>query len=406
MSVIKKNMRLKNHEEKSIAVIGLGKAGLPLAAVIANSGITVIGIDADKKRCDIINKGINPIPEEAGLEELIKKFGGKTLVASTEYQDAEKCKFFIVIVPLFIDQNNQPDFTILENAFRNVGKVVKKGDCVVLETTVPPGTTETKVKNWLEEESRLHVGEFYLAYSPERIMTGVSISRLKEFPKIIGGVDQRSGKIALNTYKQFIGNLSLVSTARIAEFVKVIEGCYRFTNIALANELFKIAEELHVDFFEARKYANHQYCDIHLPSTGVGGHCIPVYPWFLIKDMEKRNKQDLTQILLASYCVNDGMVDFWVQRIIAFCKNIKKPLKQVKICIKGISFRKGVKSTYKSRNLALVERLQERGFNVYVYDDLYSRKEIERMNLSFSTPDKVDVVFNPFTFELTNQKIR
>ena len=402
----KKNMHPKKSKERSIAVIGLGKAGLPLAAVIANSDITVIGIDVDKKRCDTINNGINPIPEEEGLGELIKNFGGKTLVASTKYQDAEKCTFFIVIVPLFIDQNNEPDFTILENAFRNVGKVLKNGDCVVLETTVPPGTTETKVKNWLEEESGLHVGEFYLAYSPERIMTGVSISRLKEFPKIVGGIDQNSGKVAFDTYKQFIGNLSIVSTARVAEFVKVIEGCYRFTNIALANELFKIAEELHVDFYEARKYANHQYCDIHLPSTGVGGHCIPVYPWFLIKDMEKRNKQDITLMLLSSHRVNDGMIDFWVQRIIAYCKNVKKPLKEVKICIKGISFRKGVKSLYRSRNLALVKLLKENGLNVYVYDDLFTRDEIEQMNLSFSTPDMVDVVFDPFTFELTNQEIR
>jgi UDP-N-acetyl-D-mannosaminuronic acid dehydrogenase len=403
--VIKRNIHQKNFEEKTVAVVGLGKAGLPLAAVIANTGSAVLGIDVDGKRCKKINEGINPIPEEAGLEELIKKFGGKTLIASTKYQDAEKYKFFIVIVPLFIDEKNEPDFTILENAFRNVGKILKKGDCVVLETTVPPGTTETKVKKLLEEESGLHVGEFYLAYSPERIMTGVSISRLREFPKIIGGVDPRSGKIAFDKYKQFIGHLSLVSSARIAEYVKVIEGCYRFTNIALANELYKIAEELHIDFFEARKYANHQYCDIHLPSTGVGGHCIPVYPWFLIKDMEKRNKQDLTQMLLSSYCVNDSMVDFWVQRIIAFCKKLKKPLKQVKICIKGISFREGVKSTYKSRNLALVKRLKEKGFKVYVYDELYSRKEIEQMTLSFSTPGEVDVVFNPFTFELTNKKI-
>jgi UDP-N-acetyl-D-mannosaminuronic acid dehydrogenase len=218
-------------------------------------------------------------------------------------------------------------------------------------------------------------------------------------------VDQRSGKIAFDTYKQFIGNLSLVSTARIAEFVKVIEGCYRFTNIALANELFKIAEELHIDFYEARKYANHHYCDIHLPSTGVGGHCIPVYPWFLIKEMEKRSKQDATQLLLSSHCVNDEMIDIWAQRIIACCKNVKKPLSEVKICIKGISYRKGVKSLYRSRNLALVKLLKKNGLNVYVHDDLFTPDEIKQMNLSYSAPDMVDVIFDPFTLELKNQEI-
>jgi len=397
---------LNNTLDRCVAVIGLGYAGLPLAAVIANSGRSVIGIDVDKKRCGKINNGINPIPEEEGLDSLVRAYGGKTLVASTTYQDAKKCDFFIVIVPLFVDENNQPDFSMLENAFRNIGKVLKKGDCVVLETTVPPGTTETFVKDWLEEESKLHVGEFYLAYSPERIMTGVSVSRLKEFPKVVGGVDQHSGKVAFDVYKQFIGNLSLVSTARVAEFIKVIEGCYRFTNIALANELFKIAEELDLDFYEARQHANHQYCDIHLPSTGVGGHCIPVYPWFLIKEMEKRKKPDFTIMLQSSHGVNDGMIDYWIQRIIVYCKEVKKPLPHVKICIKGISFRKGVKSVHKSRNLALARLLKEKGLNVYVYDELFTRDEIEQMNLSFSTPDMVDVVFDPFTLELMSQESR
>ena len=256
-----------------IAVIGLGKAGLPLAAVIADGGFEVVGVDVDEKKCEMINKGVNPIPEEAGLDELIKKYGGKNLIATTNYKDAEDCNVYIVIVPLYVDENYNPDFGILENAFRNVGRILKKGDSVVLETTVPVGTTENIVKRWLEEESGLRLGEFHLAYSPERIMTGYSISRLKEFSKVIGGVDKKSGQIAFEVYKRFIPNLHLVSSARVAEFIKIIEGCYRDVNIALANELFKIAEELGVDFYDARQYANHEYCHIHLPSTGVGGHC-------------------------------------------------------------------------------------------------------------------------------------
>lgn len=403
---MKNNIQPQKQKEFKIAVIGLGKAGLPLAAVIADHGIPVIGIDINETTCYKINNGINPIPEENGLDELIKEYGGKSLIASSIYRDAAKCNFFIVIVPLFIDDTNHPEYTTLEKVFRNVGKLLKKGDCVVLETTVPPGTTETLVQNWLTEESKLHSDDFYLAYSPERIMTGVSLSRLKEFPKIIGGVNPNSGKKAYNTYKLFIGNLSLVSTARVAEFIKVIEGCYRFTNIALANELFKIAEELHVDFFEARKYANHQYCDIHMPSTGVGGHCIPVYPWFLMKEMERRNREDFTLLLRSSDRVNDEMVSFWVQRILDYCKNVNRPLEKVKICVKGITFRRGVKSLYRSRNLKLVQLLKDKNLDVYVYDELFTRKEIEKMNLSFSLPVNADVIFDSFTLELTNPNIK
>lgn len=143
-----------------VAVIGLGNAGLPLASVIAESGIDVIGVDVDRKKCDAINKGINPIPEEAGLDELVCKHGGKRLLATPRYEDARDVKDFIVLVPLFIDENCNPDYSILESAFRNLGKILKPGDLAVLETTVPPGNTEGRIKGWLKEESGLQLGQF------------------------------------------------------------------------------------------------------------------------------------------------------------------------------------------------------------------------------------------------------
>ncbi len=379
-----------------IAVIGLGKAGLPIASVIADSGFVVVGIDIDERKCDLINSGVNPIPDEQGLDELIAKHGGKKLIATAKYGNARGCNFFIVIVPLFIDKNHAPDFSIIETAFRNVGRILTKGDCVVLETTVPPQTTETIVRGWLEEESNLKLGEFYLAYSPERIMTGFSISRLKEFPKVIGGVDGRSGDIAYEVYKKFIPNLHLVSSAKVAEFIKVIEGCYRDVNIALANELFKIADELGIDFYEAREYANHQFCNIHLPSTGVGGHCIPFYPWFLIREMEKRVKYDYGSLLRTSREINDQMMNYWAEKIILECMRINKALREVKICIKGITYREGIKELVNSMNLALVKLLVEKGLNVYAYDELVTRKEIEELGLRFIEPKNADIVFDCF----------
>ena len=384
----------------NIAVFGLGNAGLPLAVVIADRDFKVVGVDIDMKKCNLINKGINPITEEPELNELIKKHGGKNLVATPHYKDAINCNFYIVIVPLFIDKDHQPVFKILETVTRNIGKMLKKDDCVVLETTVPPKTTETLIKKWLEEESGLSFGDFYLANSPERIMTGYSISRLKKFPKIIGGVDAKSGKKAFKMYKNFIPNLSLVSSSRVAEFIKVIEGCYRSTNIALANELFNIAEELNIDFFEAREYANHKYCDIHMPSTGVGGHCIPVYPWFLVKEMKKQGKSDYSILQEISLKINNEMVSIWVKKIIDESKKLSKIPNEVKICIKGITFRKGVKSLYNSRNLALVKLLEEKGLDVYVYDDLFSENELKKENLRFANLEDVDLVFDTFTLEI------
>ncbi|MCP1391460.1 MAG: nucleotide sugar dehydrogenase [Methanothrix harundinacea] len=376
--------------------MGLGKAGLPLASVVADSGLEVIGIDVDERRCEMINEGVNPIPEEAGLDELIRKHGGKTLIATPRYEDARECTNFIIIVPLFIDEGHRPDYSILEGAFRNVGKILKRGDLVVLETTVPPTTTETIVREWLEGESDLLMGDFYLAYSPERIMTGYSISRLRGFPKIIGGVDEMSGTRAFELYEKFIPNLQKVSSSRTAEFVKIIEGSYRDVNIALANEIFKIAEELEIDFYEARSYANHEYCHIHLPSTGVGGHCIPVYPWFLINEMEKREKFSLAELQRTSRKINDEMAGHWAEKIILGALKIDRPLSQVKICLKGITYRKGVKGIYHSRNLALAKLLARKELRVGVYDDLFSKEEIESLGLNFMNPGDADLVFDCF----------
>ena len=379
-----------------IAVVGLGRAGLPLASVIADSGFEVIGVDVDAQKCELINNGLNPIPEEVGLTELLKKHGGKNLRAAARYEDAKDCIMFIVLVPLFVDEDHNPDFSVLESAFRAVGKILKRGDIVVLETTVPPKTTETLIRKWLEDESGLKFGEFYVAHSPERIMTGYSISRLKEFPKVIGGLDEESGKRAFAIYKKFVPNIHLVSSARVAEYIKLIEGCYRDVNIALANELFKIAEELDIDFYEARELANHEYCDIHLPSTGVGGHCIPLYPWFLIKELERSGKFGHARLLRASREINDEMVEYWAEKIILECLKVDKPLNEIKICVKGITYREGVKQLYESRNLVLAKRLMEKGLDVYVYDEMVPKNEIEEIGLRFSKPDDADVVFDSF----------
>lgn len=389
-----------------IAVVGLGNAGLPLAAVIADCGIAVMGVDINESRCLAINRGDNPIAEEEGLEELLKRHGGRSLQATPRFQDAAGCRTFIVIVPVFVDASYNPDFAIMKSALESLGKILKKGDLVVLETTFPPGTTEDMAEKLLCRSSGLLPGDFYLAYSPERIMTGYSISRLREFPKVIGGRDEESGIVAYQVYKRFINNLHLVSSARVAEMIKVMEGCYRDINIALANELFKICQDMEVDFFEARDKANHQFCHIHLPSTGVGGHCIPVYPWFLIKEMEKREHFSHCRLLRAGREINDEMIDYWGERILARCLKIDKPLSSIKICIKGITYRAWVREFYHSRNLALVKLLAEKGLDVYVSDPLLSGEEVEGRGLRFIKPEEADLVFDPFLLKFEYPNIR
>jgi UDP-N-acetyl-D-mannosaminuronic acid dehydrogenase len=345
-----------------ISVIGLGKAGLPLAAVIAESGLEVIGCDLDKEKVDAINKGVNPIEEEPGLKQIIKKHAKNNLKATTNTVNAVKqCNAHIVIVPLFIDEKKKPDFSIMKNAFYDLSKGLKKNDIVVLETTVPPGTTETLIKNILENGSKLKAGtDFYLAYSPERIMTGYSISRYKEFPKLVGGINKASTDKAFEVYKKFSKPIK-VSNARTAELAKVAEGIYRDVNIALANELLKVAENYDVDFWELREAAKHKYCNI-LESGNVGGHCIPVYPWFLI------NKLDVPLIKKARE-LNDSMIEYYAEKI--------EKMGGKKVGIIGLSYREGVKEKAYSRSIAMVDLLKKKGYEVYGLDPSYSKKETE-----------------------------
>lgn len=350
---------------QQISIIGLGKAGLPLANVIADSSIKVIGYDINIGHVKKINSKINPIPEEKGLQELLEKNIPKKFLATSNLDEIKNSTVFIVIVPLFIDDNKKPDFTILNNAFRDVSKVLKKGDLVVLETTVPPKTTETLIKEILEKESGLKAGEeFYLAYSPERIMTGYSISRYKEFPKIVGGINDISTEKAFELYSKFCSKVEKVSNSRTAELIKVAEGVYRDVNIAIANELYKISDEIGVNFWEMREKANHQFCNIHEAGLGVGGHCIPVYPWFLINDYD-------APLSKTARFVNDTMINFFVEKV--------KEKKATKVLIIGLSYREGVKETAYVRSIPLINKLKDEGLAVYGLDPLFDENETEKL---------------------------
>ncbi len=362
-----------------VSVIGLGKAGLPLAAVIADSGLEVIGVDIDMDRINKINKGINPIEGEPGLSNLIKKHGGKRIIATTDpLKAAKESNVHIVIVPLFIDKNKKPDFSAIKKSFENISKGLKKNDLVVLETTVPVGTTEALVKDILEKESKLKAGEdFFLAYSPERIMTGYSISRFKEFAKLVGGLNSKSTEKAYELYKNFTTPIK-VSNCRTAELAKIAEGIYRDVNIALANELLKVSDHFDVNFWEIRKATQHQYCNILEPGN-VGGHCIPVYPWFLINEMD-------APLIKTARKLNEDMIEYYAKKV--------DKIGGKKIGIIGLSYREGVKEKAYSRSIDFIKLLKKKGYQVYGYDPLYSAEEVKKeFDLEyFDQFDKMDVL--------------
>lgn len=363
-------------KDKKVSVIGMGKVGLPLSAVIADAGFCVFGVDIDKNRVDLINKGHNPIPEEKGLSQLLKKHVGKNLFITTKGVEASgRTQIHIIITPLFIDEDKKPDLKNIGNSAEQISAGLKKGDLVILETTVPVGTARNFVGRILEKRSGLKIGkDFFLVHSPERAMTGFTISRFKEYPKVVGGINKESIRIAANFYRQFCMEVVEVENLEIAEMSKIFEGVFRDVNIALANELFKICDKFNVDFWKTRKAANYKTNTNLLEPGNVGGHCIPIYPWFLINNAE-------APLIKTARLLNDSMVNFYKEKVRELVK--KGEDKKRKILIIGVTFREGLKETIYSRTFPLVNLLKKEGFNVFVYDPLYSRREIENFGLSY-----------------------
>jgi UDP-N-acetyl-D-mannosaminuronic acid dehydrogenase len=350
--------------EITLSVYGLGRAGMPLACVAADSGIKVIGLDIDKNKLETIRKGKAPFPGEPGMQELIQKHIGKNLEVTHDYAQAVKnSTAHVVIVPLFIDENHNPDYSIIDSVFTEVGKYLKKDDLVILETTVPIGTTETRIKDILEKNSGMKASEdFYLAYSPERIMTGYSISRYKEFPKIVGGIDEKSTELCYKLYSEICNEVMMVTDAKTAEMTKVMEGVYRDVNLALGNEIYKLCQDYDVDFFEMQKASKHKFSNIIGPGL-VGGHCIPLYPWFIIKDKT-------APLIEFARKYNDQMVHYFKEKAKKIAGDGKK------IGVVGLSYRENVKDTTHTLSKTLIESLKGEGYEVYGADPVFTEEEI------------------------------
>lgn len=363
-----------NKQDFKVCVIGLGHAGLPLTCVIANGGVEVHGYDLDLKKIEQLNKGINPIPQEPGIEDILKSKLNKNLFFTNSLTSLkDKVNVYIIIVPLFISENKVPEFEILDSAYLAVSKQLKKGDLVVLETTVPPGTTENRFKKILESNSGLSAGkDFYLSYSPERIMTGYSISRYKEFPKVISGYNTTAEEKIYQLYSLFCNELYLAKSMREAELIKVVEGIYRDVNIGIANELYKVCDFYDVDYHHMKNGAKHQYCNLMEPGLGVSGHCIPVYPWFVIYHGFQNDMH--FNLMSSAREVNDSMVDFFINKILKL--SLSHKIK--KIGVVGLAYREGVDSLTYARSIPLVKKLKELNYNVLGFDDNLNKELVEK----------------------------
>lgn len=365
-----------------IAVIALGKIGLPLAVQFADSGHEVTGVDVNPAAVAAVNAGIEPFPGETDLQRKLSELvpAGR-LRATTDYAEAVPgADAVVIVVPLFVNDTTwEPDFGWMDAATRSLAEHLTPGTLVSYETTLPVGTTRTRWKPLIEEVSGLTEGEdFHLVFSPERVLTGRVFADLRKYPKLVGGLSAEGARRATEFYEAVLsfddrpdlaranGVWDLGST-EAAEMAKLAETTYRDVNIGLANQFALFADQVGVDVYSVIEASNSQpYSHIHRPGIAVGGHCIPVYPrLYLSTDGD-------AEIVRTARLLNASMP----ARTVAQAAGILGDLTGLRTVVLGAAYRGGVKETAFSGVFAIVEALRERGALVSVHDPLYTDDEI------------------------------
>jgi UDP-N-acetyl-D-mannosaminuronic acid dehydrogenase len=367
----------------TIGVVGLGWMGLPTACLYAEMGARVIGADMNPKVVERASKGDSTI-DEPGLSPMLKKAikAGKFTATTSTEEAAANSDILFMVVPTMIDRQKRADYSAVEDACISIGKGLKNGSLVIFESTCGPGVTERVVKGTIEKYSGLVAGQgFGLAYSPIRAMGGRAIQDMQTYAKVVGAIDKKSLEAACASLSVIVkGELIRTRDIKTAELTKLFETIYRDVNIALANEFALLCEEMGVDYLETVRSANSQpHSHLHATGVGVGGHCLPVYPYLLNTEafafdarlrlvLDARKKHDFMPRHVAKLA-SDGL------------RVCGKSLKRAKVVVLGVSYRPNVKETRYSPSLDLISILKKRGAKVTAFDPLYNGSEMESMGL-------------------------
>src|SRR5690554_1054369 len=358
------------NKESKLAVIGLGYVGLPIALEFARK-LSVIGFDINQKRIDLMNQNIDPSNE---LEA--KDFEGCDITFTADPEVLREAKFFIIAVPTPIDRGNQPDLKPILGASKTVGKVLKKGDYVVFESTVYPGCTEDDCVPVLVAESGLKFMEdFKVGYSPERINPGDKEHTLRSIVKVSAGCDDESADNIAKTYELVVdAGVHRASSIKVAEAAKIIENTQRDVNIALINELSIIFNRMNINTYEVLEAAGTKWNFLNFKPGLVGGHCIGVDPYYLTHKAEKMGYH--AQIINSGRFVNDSMGGYVAKQTVKKIIAQKKNIQGARVLIMGATFKENVSDIRNSKVVDTVRELESFGVDVDVVDPYASPGQV------------------------------
>jgi len=359
--------KIENNTVK-VGIIGLGYVGLPLAVSFARKGINVLGFEKSEKKAQSVNKGRNYIGDvdDAELAHLIQE---KVLSATTDFSRISECEAIIICVPTPLDKFKKPDMSYIEGACIDIGRNMKKGTFISLESTTYPTTTEDFMKPIIERESGMKEEEdFWLCFSPERVDPGNKTYKTDNTPKVVGGLGEEAQKIALALYGKAIQKLYPVSSPRAAEMVKILENTYRLVNISLINELALLAGKMQINIWEVIEAAKSKPYGFQAfyPGPGIGGHCIPLDPFYL-EYVAKGLNFDLTMIDAAGKINN--LQPYRMMNKIAFALNRhKKAMNGSTILFLGVAYKPDIDDPRESPALEVMSLVAHKGAKVLYHD--------------------------------------
>ena len=363
-----------------VGICGLGYVGLPLALTFGEKGFAVIGFDIDQRKIDAIGKGQSYIKHIAAERISKATRAEKPFAATMDFRRAAQADALILCVPTPLNANREPDMTYIENTARAIGPYVRPGQLVVLESSTYPGTTEEVVKPIIEQLSGLRAGiDFFLAFSPEREDPGNPHFHTASIPKVVGGYTNQCTELACALYASAITKVVPVKGTREAELTKLLENIFRCVNIALVNEMKLLCERMNIDLWEvidAAKTKPFGFMPFY-PGPGLGGHCIPIDPFYLT--WKAREFEFQTRFIELAGEINTSMPYHVVQRTMEALNEAGKALKGARILILGLAYKKNVDDVRESPSIRIIELFRERGAEVEYHDPFCPRmKEMRR----------------------------
>lgn len=354
-------------KERILGVIGLGYVGLPLAMEFVRSGYRTIGFDIDKEKIEKLSSGESYI-KHISEERVSQTLRSGLFEATSDFSRLKEVDAVSICVPTPLDEHRMPELSFVVDSARVVSKNMKQGVLVILESTTYPGTTREVLLPIFEEGGRVLDKDFYLAFSPEREDPGNKQYNTRNIPKVVGGVSAQSTKDAVELYKTIFDSVVEVSTADIAEATKLLENTYRSVNIALANELKMVFDKMGIDIWEvieAAKTKPFGYSPFY-PGPGLGGHCIPIDPFYL--SWKAKEFGINTRFIELAGEINTAMPEYVIERTIDALNRYKKPLRGSNVLVIGIAYKKDIDDARESPGIRILELLIEWGANVSYYD--------------------------------------